>query len=806
MLVMYNVPGFSGAPVTVVHMVSQSRSVSSRPNGVFYAAARSARSTASGSTQRAQTSASASHRNGSSRRSGSRRSPQPGNTPHRKNNSPRKSKHLVLKIVLGLIGLVLVAGIGGFAYLYATTDIPKPESVALAAKTTVYYADGTTELGSFAEQNREIISCDTLPKHVGQAIVSSENRSFYTDKGIDLKGIARALVNNIRTGSRQGGSTITQQYAERYYLGETTSYSGKLHEAILAMKIAQTQDKDEVLCNYMNTIYLGRGAYGIQAAAKTYFNKDAKDLTVPESALLAGIIPSPSTWDPAENPKQAESRYERVITIMQEDGYISSKEAKAAIAAKAPQTADTSQQDTFAGPQGYLLEMVRSELTADKTFTKEDLDTGGYKITTTIDKAKQDLMFQVASPSQGGAGIVPDGLQVGSMSVNPKDGSIISLYAGDDYLTKQLNNATQALYEPGSTMKPFGLIGAIQNGVNLSTSFNGNSPRTFTGIADPVQNFDNASYGYIDLYNATANSVNTVYMDVQQHLGAKKVAQIANAAGISDKRVAGDNAFTILGNDGVYVQDIAQAYATIANQGNKPTLHIVANVKDSSGKDMYKAPSTTTQVFDANTTALVAKAMTGTVQYGSATEALGVGKTIAAKTGTANDATAGSVVGFTPNTVSVFAIWYPDANGNPQEIPYFSGYTGGSDYPVHLFTQYMTQALAGTADEAFPTATDNGKIGGSDGTWGTGARTWRQQQDDAAKKKAEEEQAKKDQEEADKKKAEEEQREQEEEDRKKQSASPSETATAPSPGDSDKVDPPNGKGTNGYSDEVRDRL
>ena len=188
-----------------------------------------------------------------------------------------KSKHLILKWVLGITGALLALGIGAFAYLYATTEIPQPESIAVAENTTVYYADGTTPIGTFSEQNREIIDCSVLPDYVGQAVVASEDRSFYTNRGIDLVGIARAFWNNLTTGSRQGGSTITQQYAERYYLGETTSYLGKAREAILALKIAQAQDKDQVLCNYMNTIYLGRGTYGIQAAAKAYFGKEAKE-------------------------------------------------------------------------------------------------------------------------------------------------------------------------------------------------------------------------------------------------------------------------------------------------------------------------------------------------------------------------------------------------------------------------------------------------------------------------------------------------------------------------------------------------
>ena len=668
-----------------------------------------------------------------------------------------KSKHLILKWVLGITGALLALGIGAFAYLYATTEIPQPESIAVAENTTVYYADGTTPIGTFSEQNREIIDCSVLPDYVGQAVVASEDRSFYTNRGIDLVGIARAFWNNLTTGSRQGGSTITQQYAERYYLGETTSYLGKAREAILALKIAQAQDKDQVLCNYMNTIYLGRGTYGIQAAAKAYFGKEAKDLTVAEAAMLAGIIPSPSSWDPAVDPEQAQARFTRVLRIMQEDGYITAQEQQEA---QFPQTIEYTQQNSYQGANGYLLQMVRDELTGDGTFSAEQLDTGGYAIVTTIDKSKQDLMYSVVSPAQNGMqGVIPDGMEFGGISVNAKDGSIISVYAGEDYLTKQLNQATQSVYEIGSTMKPMALLGAIQEGVNLDTVFNGNSPRKFDGIADPVGNFGNMSYGNVNLYTATAQSLNTVYMDVQAKLGTQRIAEIAKEAGAESDALDGTNPFTVLGNNALTTKDVARMYATIANQGNRPNIHIVSSVKNTDGEDIYKAPTDTTQVFDANDTALVTKAMTGTVQNGTATEALAVGHNLAMKTGTANDSYAASAVGFTPSVVSVFAMWYPDANGNPQEVPAFGGWSGGSDYPVHLFTQYMTQALAGTDNETFPNAVDHGKVGGSDGSWGLGSQTLQQMQE--VQRKAQEEAQRQAEEEAQRQAEEEARRQQE---------------------------------------------
>lgn len=712
-----------------------------------------------------------------------------------------KSKHLILKWVLGIIGALLALGIGAFAYLYATTEIPQPESIAVAENTTVYYADGTTPIGTFSEQNREIIDCSVLPDYVGQAVVASEDRSFYTNRGIDLVGIARAFWNNLTTGSRQGGSTITQQYAERYYLGETTSYLGKAREAILALKIAQAQDKDQVLCNYMNTIYLGRGTYGIQAAAKAYFGKEAKDLTVAEAAMLAGIIPSPSSWDPAVDPEQAQARFTRVLRIMQEDGYITAQEQQEA---QFPQTIEYTQQNSYQGANGYLLQMVRDELTGDGTFSAEQLDTGGYAIVTTIDKSKQDLMYSVVSPTQNGMqGVIPDGMEFGGISVNAKDGSIISVYAGEDYLTKQLNQATQSVYEIGSTMKPMALLGAIQEGVNLDTVFNGNSPRKFDGIADPVGNFGNMSYGNVNLYTATAQSLNTVYMDVQAKLGTQRIAEIAKEAGAESDALDGTNPFTVLGNNALTTKDVARMYATIANQGNRPNIHIVSSVKNTDGEDIYKAPTDTTQVFDANDTALVTKAMTGTVQNGTATEALAVGHNLAMKTGTANDSYAASAVGFTPSVVSVFAMWYPDANGNPQEVPAFGGWSGGSDYPVHLFTQYMTQALAGTDNETFPNAVDHGKVGGSDGSWGLGSQTLQQMQE--AQKKAEEEAQRKAEEEAQRKAEEEAQRQQEQQQQEQQQQQQEQQdqnqgATDPESGSTDESDGSEGEGNGTNND------
>ncbi|WP_052826120.1 transglycosylase domain-containing protein [Bifidobacterium animalis] len=652
----------------------------------------------------------------------SHRAPKRGqNAPKGPKKRTNRKKGLWWKILLGVLGGLLAIGIGLFTYLYVTTDIPQPEKVAIAEKTTVYYNDGTTEIGSFSEQNREIIDCSVLPDYVGNAIVASEDRSFYRNGGIDIMGMARALYNNLTTGSRQGGSTITQQYAERYYLGDTTSYSGKIREAILAMKIANSQDKQQVLCNYMNTIYLGRGAYGLQAAAKAYFGKEAKDLTVDEAAMIAGIIPAPSMWDPAVNPEQAKSRFTRVIGIMREDGYITGQQASEA---KFPETKPVSVSNDLAGPNGYLLTTVENELVASKAFTKDELETGGYKIVSTLDPNMQKIMQTVGDDRPEG---MPESIQVGGIALDQKTGSVKAIYGGSDYLKHQLNNATQANFQPGSTMKPFGLLGAAMDDVNFNTMFNGNSPERFEttpGTWAEVPNALNMSWGTINLKQATANSVNTVFMNVNQHLTPKKFAQIAHDAGITGD-IQEDTLYNILGINSLTVWDLAQGHSTIANDGTKNTLHIVDRVLKGD-KEMYKPNLGTKQVFDANDCMLVQNAMLGTTQYGTAAgTAATLGRQVAGKSGTANDETAASFVGYTPSLMNVWAIWNPGENGESQIVPEFAGYgVSSTGYPSHLFTEFMAQALAGQPAETFATPVDNGKIGGPNGDWGLGGQRY----------------------------------------------------------------------------------
>jgi membrane peptidoglycan carboxypeptidase len=269
---------------------------------------------------------------------------------------------LVAGIAVGLIGAI------GLLLRYVSLETPPPSAFALEQASTIYYADGVTPIGELGEADRTIIDIDTLPQHVPDAFVAAEDRSFYTNAGVDFGGTARAMFKTIVLGQKQGGSTISQQYVERYYVGETTTnVVGKIDEALLALKINRQQDKDEILGNYMNTIYFGRGAYGIEAAAQAYYGKGAAELTPSEVALLAGILPAPSRWDPRFNEEQARFRWNYVLDGMEELGTITANERSLMLF---PATIEYQNLDVYGGPEGYLLRSILNEIESTTGLTQ----------------------------------------------------------------------------------------------------------------------------------------------------------------------------------------------------------------------------------------------------------------------------------------------------------------------------------------------------------------------------------------------------------------------------------------------------
>ncbi|WP_341359683.1 transglycosylase domain-containing protein [Georgenia sp. M64] len=603
------------------------------------------------------------------------------------------------RVVLGVALTAAAVLIGLFAAAYAQTEVPEPDDFALAQSTTVYYADGETPMGSFAEVERASVPLDTLPEHVSGAVIASEDRGFYENNGVDPRGIARALWNNVRGLPTQGGSTLTQQYVERYYTGTTTSYLGKFKETILALKIDQSQTKDEILENYLNTIYFGRGAYGVEKAANAYFDKPAAELSVAESALLAGIIPAPSAWDPAVSPDRAQERWERVMSLMVEDGWISQEDRDAA---QYPEAVAPSTENLFGGTNGYLLDMVRGELVNKAGMSEEEIETRGLSIVTTIDQRNQDAAVQAVDNLPDDR---PANNQVALISIDPATGGIVALYGGPDFVERPLNNATQAVAQGGSTFKPFTLVAALESGIPLEEEYQSFSPMAIPGYDFEVSNFDQVNRGWIDLVEATENSVNTVYAQLNVEVGPEKTVDVATRAGLPEDTpglVATPS--NVLGPASPNPIDTATAYATFAAQGERHEAHIVAEVRDGDGNTVFAGNTEGERVFDPQVMADATYAMQQVVSSGTGVTASEIGRPAAGKTGSSNDYRSAWFSGFVPQLSTTVAMFQPGEDGTEEILTGFGGVEpiSGGSFPTQIWRDYMMVATEGMEILEFP--------------------------------------------------------------------------------------------------------
>lgn len=609
----------------------------------------------------------------------------------------RKIAKRISQTILGLGMLGIILGCALFIGAYFWMDIPRPDNAARAEATTVYYADGQTKMAEFAKQNRTIIDTSALPDYVGQAVVASEDRTFFENSGVDLRGIARALWNNVRGLPTQGGSTLSQQYVENYYLGANKTYWGKFKETILALKINRQQDKQEILNNYLNTIYFGRSAYGIEAAAQAYFGKPAAELTLSESALLAGIIPAPSIYDPAVTPEIAQNRWTRVVNNMVQDGWIS-KEERAGL--EFPQTIEYVQKSSdYTGTKGYLLQHVRAELIQRVGYKEEELDTQGLRIVTTIDPAKQKLAEEAVAK-------LPEhqaNLRVALVSVDSATGGIVAEYGGADYEVIQRSAAFQDQAQAGSTFKPFALVAALEQGATPTQKISGASPMEVNG--ERVTNVDR-SYGNITLAEATKYSVNTAYVRLNQQVGVDATRQVAIDAGypVDTTGLDATSEVSVLGTASPHCLNIADAYTTFATGGIRRPAHIVATVTDSRGAELYKADTVGTRVFDAGIMSQVNEVLQGVVNGGTAKKALALGRPVAAKTGSSENLRSAQFVGYVPQMVTAVSMYQVGEDGSEESITGFGGVRDvyGGTWPAQVWTWYMKPAVADLKVEKFP--------------------------------------------------------------------------------------------------------
>lgn len=610
-----------------------------------------------------------------------------------------------------LLSLVVLGGlavVGTFAVLVARTEVPAPNDVATAQTSIVYWNDGTSELGRLGDANRINVPLEQVPLDVQHAVLAAEDRDFYEHGGFSPTGIGRAIWNNVSGGDLQGGSTITQQYAKNAFLTQERSFTRKAQELLLAVKLETSVSKDQILSDYLNTIYFGRGAYGIEVASQQYFGKSVSDLDLGQAAALAAIIRSPGNYDPADpdNVARLKGRWTYVLDGMVEKGWITPAQKASA---KFPTFKNKKPANRFGGTNGYLLESVRQALFA-QGITEDELNRGGYRVVSTFDKAAQRSAVKAVEAEAPTTGT--KGLRIGLVAVKPGTGEVVAMYGGKDFITSPINNATQAIGQAGSTFKPFALAAGIEDGVALDSRWNGDSGITIDGYK--VNNYGDRSWGEITLLKGTEQSVNSVYVGLSEKVGYDKVLEAATRAGVPEDAVGLVPVRSVaLGVASPHVIDIAGAYATFAARGLQTDTVVIKEVRGPNGGVIFALDPTPTQAFDPEVADTVNYALQKVVTNGTGSAAQALGRPAAGKTGTTNENKSAWFAGYTPDLAVAVMFVKDGADGKPVSLSGVGGMnsvTGGS-FPARIWTAFMRGALEGTPVSEFvrpmnlPTAT-----------------------------------------------------------------------------------------------------
>jgi membrane peptidoglycan carboxypeptidase len=623
----------------------------------------------------------------------------------------RISKLLLARISIFLGGFGFVAGSTLFVLAYFTVDIPNPNDFVNTQSTIIQYSNGS-EIGRIGAQNRTIVPLAKMPLHLRQAVLAAENRNFYSEHAFSFSGFARAVIDNVKTlGRGGGGSTITQQYAKTAFLTQERTITRKIKELVIAIKLENQLSKDQILENYLNTIYFGRGSYGVETAAQQYFNRSAKQLNLAQSAVIASILRSPGYYDPQyseNNMKRLQARFQYVLDGMVKAGWVDEAKAKST---KFPTIMPGTSEGWLSGPKGYLIEMVRAEL-VKRGFTDDQLMKGGLIVKTTFDqKAQTSAVAAVAKLTPKGA---PENLHIGLVAIRPGTGEIIALYGGADYVKRQLNDATQSIALAGSTFKPFALAAGLEAGIPLTSMWNGDSPQFFDDAGKPyeVNNYGDEGWGQVSLLTATSHSINTIYVPLGIKVGPDRVVDVARRAGIPDSVAMMPTPSVVLGAASPHVIDVAVAYATFASNGVYAAPWFITEVNGSNGGVLYQAasPSPNT-VFSKEVMADLTYGLQEVVKNGTATfGTAGLGRPAAGKTGTSEQNASAWFAGYTPQLSAAVAMFRDDATQTLNGIGGLNSVTGGT-FPAKIWTAFMKGALKGDPVLSFPKPVN---IGGTD--------------------------------------------------------------------------------------------
>jgi 1A family penicillin-binding protein len=577
------------------------------------------------------------------------------------------------------------------------TPIEDPGIGAGGLTTTVFAADGSVLTEWHAEEDRVLVAYDDLPKHLVDAVVAIEDRRFWVHTGVDVRALARAAKEDIAAGAVvEGGSTITQQYARAVLLSDDVTLERKTAEIGLALRLEETLTKQQILERYLNTIFFGEGAYGVGAAAKRYFGTSVQDLTLAQSALLAGVINAPTELNPYDAPEAAVARRNLVLETMVGLGWV---DPSAALAAEAEPLALAPRGSADLMRFPYFTDEVRRRLLENPALgsTPEErqarITTGGLKIYTTLDPQVQ------ASAEAALSSVLPDGGPSGALvAVDPRDGHVLAIVGGRDFYdptdpTAQFDLATQGRRQPGSVFKPFALAAALQAGVSLDSTWPGGRSAFVRSSAGTwkVNNYEDAYYPGLTLREATVFSVNVPYAYLSNWIGPDTVAAMARAAGIT---TALDPVPSIvLGTQETSVLDIAAAYATFASGGIQIDPVLVTRIEDQDGHVLYSHVPTFTRVMDESVAEQVTATLTEVVRRGTGQQAK-IGRPVAGKTGTTEGNFDAWFVGYTPEISAAVWVGFPEGNRsmNAPDTPF--SITGGT-WPAQIWSRFAIAALSG---------------------------------------------------------------------------------------------------------------
>ena len=530
------------------------------------------------------------------------------------------------------------------------------------------------------------VEANQIPKELKEAIVATEDKNFYNHPGYDLCGVARSAIENAIAGRVvQGGSTITQQLSRMLFLSNEQSYSRKIKEIIIAAQIEKSITKDQILTMYLNNVYLGSGAYGVEGAAQIYFAKHLDQLTLAEMALLAGLPQAPSVYSPFNNPELAKKRRNQVLLRMYKMKYIDKETMEKAQAEKIHLTSMPTSYLLNKAP--YFCDMIMNEL-EKLGFSEQEISQGGYKIITTLDYKTQIKANEAIVTELNAYGLRGDKNQAAVFAFSPVDGKILAYAGGKDYAKSQYDRVTQAVRPPGSAFKPFIYTAAVEKGVSPNDLID---DKPFKAGTWTPHNYGNKYRGQIPVYKALMISSNVCAARLIQYVGVRAVIQMARIMGITTPL---EYDYTIaLGSNGVKLYELTRAYGIFANGGFKVEPYGIERIESSRGKVLYSASRPRiTKVLSTDTAAIMTAMMKTVIEHGTGLAAR-IGKPAAGKTGTTDDYKDAWFVGYTPTIV--MGVWV----GNDDNTR-MGGLTGGT-VPALIWRDIMKVAVESIGSDDF---------------------------------------------------------------------------------------------------------